>query len=179
MKLCTKCDIRQDTKNFHRGNNPDGLRTWCKTCVAKYKKQYVAKNRDKILEKQRAYDAVKNTERKQYFQDWYLNNRERANDLARLYRQNNPHMNAKKQAKREAAKKQRIPKWLTEVDFERIQNEYALAAILTKLCGTPWHVDHIIPLQGKLVSGLHVPSNLRVLPAKENIAKNNRYEVIN
>lgn len=78
-------------------------------------------------------------------------------------------------AKRRASKLQRTPKWLNEIDFERIENEYRLAALLTKVTRSPWHVDHVIPLQGKFVSGLHVPSNLRVLQASENIAKANKY----
>jgi hypothetical protein len=78
--------------------------------------------------------------------------------------------------KRYATKKCRTPAWLTPVDFERIENEYKLAALLTKFTSTPWHVDHIIPLQGKNVSGLHVPSNLRAIPGVENIRKRNSYE---
>lgn len=77
-------------------------------------------------------------------------------------------------SKYKADKLQRTPAWLTDIDFERIQNEYKVAALLTKTTGTPYHVDHIIPLRGKLVSGLHVPSNLRAIPAKENISKGNR-----
>jgi len=78
-------------------------------------------------------------------------------------------------AKRRAAKLQRTPKWLTDIDHERIENEYKLAALLTKLWGEPWHVDHIIPLQGKFVSGLHVPSNLRAIKGSENVSKANRF----
>lgn len=78
-------------------------------------------------------------------------------------------------AKRRAAKLERTPKWLTEIDFERIENEYKLATLLSKVTGSPWHVDHVIPLQGKFVSGLHVPSNLQVLRGSENVAKANKF----
>lgn len=81
--------------------------------------------------------------------------------------------------KRQAAKIQRTPKWLTENDIWMMQEAYHLADMRTKLFGINWHVDHIIPLRGKLVSGLHTPYNLQVIPAKQNISKANRYEVTN
>jgi hypothetical protein len=46
------------------------------------------------------------------------------------------------------------------------------------LFGFQWEVDHIIPLQGKFVSGLHVPTNLQVVPSIINRQKHNRYEVV-
>ena len=74
-----------------------------------------------------------------------------------------------------SAKDNRTPTWLTDVDFERIANVYKLAALQSKITGTTWHVDHIIPLRGEYVSGLHVPSNLQAIPGVDNVRKNNSY----
>lgn len=62
----------------------------------------------------------------------------------------------------------RTPQW---VDKTKIQEVY-------KNCPEGYHVDHVIPLNGDLVSGLHVPENLQYLTAKENLAKSNKFEVI-
>jgi hypothetical protein len=78
-------------------------------------------------------------------------------------------------ARRSAAEMNRTPKWLTENDIWMIKEVYSLSALRTKLTGVKWHVDHIIPLRGERVSGLHVPSNLQVITARENCIKNNRY----
>lgn len=64
-------------------------------------------------------------------------------------------------------RKKRIPAW---ADVEAIKQFYH-----NKPNG--YHVDHIIPLNGKFVSGLHVLNNLQYLPAQENRLKNNSYEV--
>ena len=71
----------------------------------------------------------------------------------------------------------RTPRWLTADDLWIIEQAYDLAKQRTELFGFSWHVDHVIPLQGKKVSGLHVPTNLQVIPAVENLRKLNKYEV--
>lgn len=53
---------------------------------------------------------------------------------------------------------------------------YELSHDRTQQTGISWHVDHIVPIQGKSVSGLHVWYNLQVIPAILNMKKNNRYE---
>jgi hypothetical protein len=77
--------------------------------------------------------------------------------------------------KRYTAKKQRLPIWLTKENELQIKAMYTLASSLNKSTGVQWHVDHIIPLQGKNVSGLHVPWNLQILPASINRSKGNKF----
>ena len=76
---------------------------------------------------------------------------------------------------RRVSKMHRTPAWLTSDDHWLIEQAYEIAAVRTKMFGFSWHVDHVIPLQGRLVSGLHVPTNLQVIPAVENIRKANRF----
>jgi hypothetical protein len=78
---------------------------------------------------------------------------------------------------RQLAKVQRTPSWLVEDDYWLIEQAYELAQLRTNLFGFPWHVDHTVPLRGKTVSGLHVPTNLQVIPGAENSRKGNRMEV--
>ena len=73
-----------------------------------------------------------------------------------------------------AAKLLRTPKWLTNEQKQQIKSFYKEANRLTKETGIPHHVDHILPLQGDLVSGFHIPENLRVITAYENTSKGNK-----
>jgi len=78
---------------------------------------------------------------------------------------------------RQLAKINRTPAWLTDDDRWMIDQAYELAALRTQVFGFMWHVDHIFPLQGRTVSGLHTPYNLQVIPGAENLRKGNRFEV--
>lgn len=71
------------------------------------------------------------------------------------------------EAKRRAKKLHATPKWLSREDKIKIKTIYMT-------CPEGYHVDHIIPLQGEAVSGLHVPWNLQCIPAEVNIAKSNK-----
>ena len=108
---------------------------------------------------------------------WKTKNKELVSNYNKLYKSlNRPRMTSI-QRKRELSKINRTPNWLTDFDHLKINCIYQVAAMRTRESGMKWHVDHIIPLQGKIVSGLHVPSNLRIIPASENMRKNNLYEV--
>lgn len=73
-----------------------------------------------------------------------------------------------------SAKLNATPDWLTQKDINEIKEFYELAQELSWLSESPLEVDHIIPLQGKNVSGLHVPWNLQILPKSMNLSKGNK-----
>lgn len=92
----------------------------------------------------------------------------------RIFKKNNPHKVNADTAKRRAAKQQATPLWVTKEMFLEIRDLYKVAKLLEKKTGIVHHVDHIVPLNGKDVSGLHVPWNLRVITATENLSKSNK-----
>ena len=102
-------------------------------------------------------------------------NLEQHNAYNREWNKNNKPVKAALECKRRASQLQRTPAW--DPDAHLIIAKYQLAAMLTKASGIEHHVDHIIPLQGKKVSGLHVFSNLRVIPGSDNVKKSNKYPV--
>lgn len=77
-------------------------------------------------------------------------------------------------AKRRALLLSRTATW---IDMEKVKRIYQDAADMAAETGVDYHVDHIIPLRGRLVSGLHVHNNLRAIPAAENLKKRNSFEV--
>ena len=148
-----------------RNENPKGkkaiAREWAqrnKTAQAAYRKEYEKANKERIAAR-RAATLVERRE------------------VKRLWRKNNLGLVLADCAKRRAAKLQRTPKWLSPFDKLKIECLYQLAAMRNRESGQKWHVDHIIPLQGEFVSGLHVPGNLRVIHAIDNMRKSNQYEV--
>lgn len=72
-----------------------------------------------------------------------------------------------------AKRAKRVPKWNTPEDRWLMTQFYDIAKLRTKCTGKTWEVDHVLPLRGKSVSGLHVPANLQVVLKSENRAKRN------
>lgn len=79
------------------------------------------------------------------------------------------------QARRNAAKINATPLWLLKEDREELKKIYEARDQLTFESGIPHEVDHIVPLLGINVCGLHVPWNLQIIPAHENRKKSNRW----
>jgi hypothetical protein len=163
-----------------------------------YHKEYYLKNKDAFIEYRAKNREARKEYCKQYRKDhkhdpeykakenartlaWYHANFDKIKDKKyakdKAWRDKNKDIINSFTAKRRVIKLQRMPKWLTEEQKKQIKDMYALATLLNETTDTEWHVDHIIPLQGKLVSGLHVPDNLQVIPAKENLIKRNKYKV--
>jgi hypothetical protein len=133
-------------------------------------KRAIAKWRAKNVEKVRARDRVASAVLR-------VMQPEKVKEAKRAYARKNRHVVNAAVARRKSAKLLRIPRWLSPFDYLKISCIYSIAAMLTRVNSEPWHVDHILPLQGELVSGLHVPLNLRPLRGEENSSKNNKYEV--
>lgn len=75
-------------------------------------------------------------------------------------------------AEQAARRRTRVPPWVTRADTRPF---YEMAARVSRCLGLPFEVDHIVPLQGETVSGLHVPLNLRVIPRIVNRRKSASY----
>lgn len=99
---------------------------------------------------------------------WAKDNPERKRAMDKEFYEQNKSLVRSYKAKRRAAVLRATPPWLTKEHEEQIRAVYAQAERLTQQTGTEHQVDHYVPLQGKVVSGLHVPWNLRVLTKDHN-----------
>jgi hypothetical protein len=148
-------DIRNLQSKIYYEENKEKLLLW--------QKEYNLERRDFVLQYLRdRHNTVKYTEeyRKKY-KEYYETNKEFFIGRA---------------AKRRAAKLKALPKWLTPEQLEQIKELYTCAQMFKLYTGEEYHVDHIVPLQGENVCGLHVPWNLQVIPAKENLSKSNKLQ---
>lgn len=135
--------------------------------IAAYKAEWYEEHKEEI-----AADRII------YWPIYRKQNEEKIRIKNSTYKKENPEIGAAQSAKRRATKRKATPKWLKEEQDIEIKAFYVEAAKKTKETGIPHEVDHIVPLQGKNVSGLHVPWNLQVLPEDMNRIKHNRFDSI-
>lgn len=105
----------------------------------------------------------------------YDANRDSHAERNKRWKRDNAARNVANVSRRRAAEKRAVPSWLTPFEKESINLMYKIAGALSTVHCEPFHVDHIVPLLGKTVSGLHVLSNLQVMPATVNHRKYNKF----
>ena len=145
MKTCKKCNKEQTLNNFYKqARNKDGLFHECKKCCKEQRNKRYKDNPQEM---------------KKQWKQWYKKRKQ--------YYITKGHLRAKgvRQAK---------PKWLTDDHLFMIAEIYELRDLRSQLTGVVHHVDHIVPLRGQNCCGLHVPWNLQVIPAQDNLKKSNR-----
>ena len=156
----------------------DAALAWNKANADKAKqhsKKYRESHREQANERNRVWRQANPDRVARNNLVWQKANWDKYLDISASWkRRNRGHVNAKTKERR-LSQIQRTPKWLTDQDFADIKKFYDLAHELSQAYGFPWHVDHIIPLKGKIVSGLHVVDNLQVIPGSENSRKGNRF----
>lgn len=169
MKCCTKCSETKPVDAFSKS------RAQCKECQKAYHQAYYAANRERKKAYLREWREENREKISSYNKMWNAENPEKRTTHTKSWRGENPAKVTASVAKRRAAKLQRTPAWLTDFDKEMIDWTYHCAKVATEKFGGAYHVDHVIPLQGENVSGLHVPGNLQVISATENLSKGASY----
>lgn len=104
----------------------------------------------------------------------YLSNRSHILKVSKQWKRSNPGKLNAMAAKRRAALLKATPPWLSRSQWLEIENIYLEANRISRKTGKPYHVDHVVPLQGNTVSGLHVPWNLQILTGHDNLTKSRK-----
>ena len=157
-KICTTCKESKLLIEFtKRSDSKDGLSYYCKLCINQRDRKFKTENPESVAKAQAKYrDANREILRARVAET------DRKNKGVRVARL----------VKYRVAKINRTPAWANNDAIKQIYIECAKR----RTQGENVVVDHIIPLQGKIVSGLHVAENLRIICAKENSLKSNRFD---
>ena len=183
MKTCSRCAINMGIANFSKNKRmKDGYEHYCKVCRKDAAKKIRSKNPDYFNIMADKNNTV-GSDGLTYRQRYYLKNKGRMLKNSRAYQKENgkrlraEHKN-KRQAydrAREAAKIHRTPSWLSKDQKQEMVDIYTLRSVKSSN-NEAYHVDHIIPLLGANVCGLHVPWNLQIILSDDNLSKSFIYE---
>jgi 5-methylcytosine-specific restriction endonuclease McrA len=170
MKRCCACKENLPHDRFYRTKaSKDGLQGKCKDCARQYTRNWQIKNADKY--KAMLIDWRSNHQN--YHKDWYNNNAEYARERGRGYYQENKEAFLVRRSLRQSRVKFATPP-MSDKHKAEMAEIYRKAKQLSRDTGVQYHVDHIFPLVGKNCCGLHVPWNLKIITAQENLRKHNK-----
>ena len=150
-----KANKKASNKNWET-RNPDKVRA--------IKERYRLANLQKVSAAKRKWRLENPIRMQQARDNWTANNADRRRICKNAC-----------QKRREAAKLKAHPKWANDFFIEEAYDLAARRSMMKSGGHAKWHVDHIVPLRSKVVCGLHVHNNLRVVPAAQNRAKGNRF----
>lgn len=160
-KVCKGCLVELNTELFYTDKKSlDGFRHKCKICMNLYRKTHYAT-------KSREVEVHKSSQ-------WKKANRELSRSYCAKWRRGNKHTKAEHERLRKARNKKAKPPWLNAEQKKKIQWYYLVAELIRKQ-GIDCQVDHIVPLLGVEVCGLHVPWNMQILTTYENQTKHNKH----
>lgn len=176
---CVKCAVARANESVAR--NPERRQAYSRQHYQSHKEHYIARakeqytaNRERSYERARVWKTRNPCKVKAQSARYYRQRQAAYRVRGKLWREENRDRARASVRARRAAKLQRTPKWANQEDIKRV---YAWALLAERATGIPHEVDHIIPLRGKNVSGLHVHNNLNPLMYWDHWGKGNSFEV--
>ena len=145
--------------------------------IAKQRKAWRLANPDKVKAQKEKSQAKRRDKNAEYAKQYRLKNTDKVAAYNKQYREDNKsRIYARNRARKHKMLMTQMPIWANKSEMDVV---YEQARRKSQIEGILYHVDHIIPLNNNLVSGLHIYTNLQVIPAKENIKKSNTFTIDN